>query len=253
MPETRPQTSFPDVADVVSVRTKGELPVIVGGHAVNIWALTYATRLGSRLSPYAPFTSKDLDLWGPKEILDSLAQKYGVKITLSPPRSPGIGYVMIPKGDLQLKVELLISVNGLRQAELENTFDLVIQGTEVRVLDAISCLKAKIANAADINQTDRQDVKHVQIMKICAHEFTKDLIELGDQKQVSERLVINRLEDLREIIVGPKAELVARKWDIRFDDVMPIEAIRQSMMEKVQNFARFRLEQQDPDAPRMSV
>jgi hypothetical protein len=242
MPEPRTQTSFPDVADVVSVRTKGELPVIVGGHAVNIWALTYASRLGSRLSPYAPFTSKDLDLWGPKEILDSLAQKYGVKITLSPPRSPGIGYVMIPKGDFQLKVELLIGVNGLRQAELENTFDLVIQGTEVRVLDAISCLKAKIANAADIDQTNRQDVKHVQIMKICAHEFAKDLIALGNQKQVSERLVVNRLEDLREAITSPKAELAARKWNILFDHVMPVEAIRQSTMEKVQNFARFRLE-----------
>ena len=38
------------------------------------------------------------------------------------------------------------------------------------------------------------------------------------------------------------AELVTRKWDIRFDELMPIEAIRQSTMEKVQNFARFRLE-----------
>jgi hypothetical protein len=253
MPEPRPQTSFPDVANIVSVRTKGELPVIVGGHAVNIWALTYASRLGSRLSPYAPFTSKDLDLWGPKEILDSLAQKYGVKITLSPPRSPGIGYVMIPKGDLQLKVELLTSVNGLRRAELENTFDLVMQGIEVRVLDAISCLKAKIANAADIDQTDRQDIKHVQIMKICAHEFTKDLIALGDQKRVSERLVVNRLEDLRETIVSPKAELVTRKWDIRFDEVMPVESIRQSTMRKVQNFAQFRLEQQKLGNPKRSL
>jgi hypothetical protein len=241
MPEPRPQTSFPDVADVVSVRTKGELPVIVGGHAVNIWALAYASRLGSQLNPYAPFTSKDLDLWGPKEILDSLAEKYGVKITLSPPRSPGIGYVTIPKGDFQLKVELLISVNGLRRAELENTFDLVIQGTEVRVLDAISCLKAKIANAADIDQTNRQDVKHVQIMKICAHEFAKDLIALGDQKRVSERLVVNRLEDLRETISSPKAATVTNKWNITCDEVLPVEAIRSSTMEKVQNFVKFRL------------
>jgi len=242
MPEIPPQTSFPDVADVVSVRTKGELPVIVGGHAVNIWALTYASRLGSRLSPYAPFTSKDLDLWGPMEILDSLAQKYGVKITLSPPRSPGIGYVTIPKGDLHIKVELLAGVNGLRRPELENTFDLVIQGTEVRVLDAISCLKAKIANAADLDQTNRQDVKHVQIMKICAHEFAKDLIALGDQKRVSERLVISRLEDLRGMIANAKAREFTRKWDVRFDEVMPIEAILRSTMEKMRNFARFRLE-----------
>jgi hypothetical protein len=79
-------------------------------------------------------------------------------------------------------------------------------------------------------------------MKICAHEFAKDLIALGNQKQVSERLVVNRLEDLREAITSPKAELAARKWNILFDHVMPVEAIRQSTMEKVQNFARFRLE-----------
>lgn len=267
MPEPRPQTSFPDVADVVSVRTHGKLPVIVGGHAVNVWALAYSSRLGPRLSPYGPFTSKDLDLWGPKEILDSLAQKYGVEVTLSPPRSPGLGYVVIPKGNLQLKVELLSGVNGLRQAEMESTiFDLVIQGTEVRVLDAISCLKAKIANAADIDQTNRQDVKHVQIMKICAHEFIKDLIDLGDQGRVSPRAVVNRLEDVRETVTSPKAELVTRKWGIAFDEVMPLEAIRQSTMEKVRNFARFRLEQaekprpkidftprQEPGGPKMSL
>jgi len=242
MPEIRPQTSFPDIADVVSVRTKGELPVVVGGHAVNIWALVYSSRVAAKLQSYAPFVSKDLDLWGPKEILDSLAQKYGVEISLSPPRSPGLGYVVIPKGLLQLKVELLTGVNGIRHAEMENVFDLVMQGTEVRVLDAISCLKAKIANAADIDQTNRQDVKHVQIMKICAHEFTKDLLALGEQKEVSERVVVNRLEDLRETLCSPKAEMVTRKWDILFDDVMPLEAIRQSAMEKVRNFVRFRLE-----------
>lgn len=147
-----------------------------------------------------------------------------------------------------------------------NIFDLVIQGTEVRVLDAISCLKAKIANAADIDQTNRQDVKHVQIMKICAHEFIKDLIALGDQGRVSQRAVVNRLEDVRETITSPKADLVTIKWAIRFDDVMPLEAIRQSTMEKVRNFARFRLEpsqrqrptidfppRQEPGGPKMSL
>ena len=78
MPEERPATAFSDVADVVSVKTDDELPMVVGGHAVNIWALAYSSRLGLQLQPYAPFTTKDLDLWGPKKILDSLAQKVPV-------------------------------------------------------------------------------------------------------------------------------------------------------------------------------
>jgi hypothetical protein len=252
MPEERPTTAFSDVADVVSVKTDDQLPMVVGGHAVNIWALAYSARLGLQLQPYAPFTTKDLDLWGPRKILDSLAQKYSVKITLSPPRSPGIGYVVIPKGDLQLKVELLTGVNGIRRIEEQNGVQLNILGTNIRVLDAISCLKAKIANAADIDQSSRQDVKHVKIMKLCAREFAIDILAQGNQGQISERLAINYLEDLRETITGPKAELVMRKWDMRFDEVMPVEIIRQSTMEKVRNFAQFRLEQQKLGNPKRS-
>jgi hypothetical protein len=168
--------------------------------------LAYSARLGLQLQPYAPFTTKDLDIWGPKKILDSLAKKYNVAVTLSPPRSPGIGYVIIPKGVLQLKVELLTGVNGIRRIEEQNGVQLSILGTKVRVLDAISCLKAKIANAAELDQTHRQDVKHVQIMKLCAREFAIDMIDQGNQGRMSERLAINYLEDLREIVASPKAE-----------------------------------------------
>jgi hypothetical protein len=251
MPEERPATAFSDVADVVSVKTDDQLPMVVGGHAVNIWALTYSSRLGLQLQSYAPFTTKDLDLWGPRKILDSLAQKYDVEIILSPPRSPGVGYVVIPKGNLQLKVELLTGVNGIRRIEEQNGVQLNILGTKVRVLDAISCLKAKIANAADLDQSNRQDIKHVKIMKLCAREFAVDMIVQGDQGKISERLAINYLEDLRETIASSKAKSVTRKWDILFENVMPIEAIRQSTMAKVRNFARFRLEQ--PEQPRPKI
>ena len=251
MPEERPATAFSDVADVVSVKTDDQLPMVVGGHAVNIWALAYSSRLDLQLRPYAPFTTKDLDLWGPKKILDSLAQKYNVDITLSPPRSPGIGYVIIPKGALQFKVELLTGVNGLRRIEEQNGVQLNILGTKVRVLDAISCLKAKIANVADLDQSHRQDLKHVKIMKLCAREFAIDMMDQGNQGRISERLTINYLEDLRETLTSPKAEVVTRKWGIPFDEVMPLEAIRQSTMEKVRNFARFRLEQAEPQRPKI--
>jgi hypothetical protein len=253
MPEERPSTVFSDVVDVVSVKTDDQLPMVVGGHAVNIWALAYSSRLGLQLQPYAPFTTKDLDLWGPKKILDSLAQKYNVEITLSPPRSPGVGYVIIPKGTLQLKVELLTGVNGIRRIEEQNGVQLNILGTKVRVLDAISCLKAKIANAADLDQSRRQDVKHVKIMKLCAREFAIDMIDQGNQGRISERLAVNYLEDLRETITSSKAESATRQWDIRFDEVMPLEVIRQSSMEKVRNFARFRLEQTEIPRPKLDV
>ncbi len=263
MPEQPPATAFSDVADIVSVKTDNRLPTVVGGHAVNIWALAYLPRLDLQLRPFAPFTTKDLDLWGPKKILDSLSQKYGVEITHSPPRSPGIGYVVIPKGALQLKVELLTGVNGLRGIEEKNVVELTVLGTRVRVLDAISCLKAKIANVADIDQSRRQDVKHVKIMKLCAREFAVDMMAQATHGKISERDAVNYLEDLREAISSPKAQTATQKSGLTFEEVMPIEAIRQSSLEKVRNFAQHRLHQaslyspfppaqKPPRGPRMS-
>jgi hypothetical protein len=97
-------------------------------------------------------------------------------------------------------------------------------------------------NAADLDQSERQDVKHVHIMKLCAREFAMDIHAQGEQRRISERLAVNYLEDLRATIAGPKTKLVTAKWDITFDEVMPIEAIRRSTMQKVRNFARFQLD-----------
>jgi hypothetical protein len=91
------------------------------------------------------------------------------------------------------------------------------------------------------------------------------MIDQANQGKISERLAVHYLEDLRETIASPKAESVTRKWHIRFEDVMPVEVIRQSTMEKVRNFARFRLPSetprpkidfsppQSPDGPKMSL
>jgi hypothetical protein len=242
MPEQKVSTTFSDIANVVSVKIDGELPVIVGGHAVNIWALAYLHRAGANLKAFAPFTTKDLDLYGPIKILEKLGEKFGVPVALSPPRLPGLGHVLIPQKETVLKVELLPGVHGLQRIEAQNIVKMTIEGTEIRVLDAISCLKAKIANAADLDQANRQDVKHAQIMKICAHEFIKDILIQGNRGQITERLVVNNLENLLEIVTSREAQKVELKWGLRFADVLPMEVIRQCPMEKVKNFVRYRID-----------
>jgi hypothetical protein len=241
---------FADIADVASTPSAGVLPIIVGGQAVNVWAIFYLPRVGNLLQLHAPFVSKDLDLYGPREILDDLSKRYGVPVTLSPPRFPAIGQVVISKGDKVLKVELLNNIRGISHPGTENAVDLRVEGIDLRVLDAISCLKAKIANAADLEQTDRQDVKHVKIMKICAREFVKDILARAEQKLDTERGVVDCLGDLQDTLRSANAQKANQKWGISFKDVMPMEAIQQSILPKVQNFSRYQL---SPDAPRESL
>ncbi len=49
-------------------------------------------------------------------------------------------------------------------------------------------------------------------------------------------------KDLDETIISPKARLVTRKWGIDFDEVMPKEAILRRELEKIKNFARYRMD-----------
>ena len=242
MREESARTRFADIAGVVSIPIDGRLPLVVGGQAVNIWAVVYAPRVGSELRTYEPFVSNDLDLCGPRKILDELSKKYQVPIKLSPPRFPGIGQIVIPLGERKLKVELLARVRGVPHIGEENMVEIAVEGVHLRVLDPISCLKAKISNAADIDQTDRQDVKHVEIMKICAGEYAKDVVA-GKPEVFGERVVVKLLERLRETITSTGAQKVAYKWGISFDNVLPSEAIQRSKMPRVQNFLRYRLGQ----------
>jgi hypothetical protein len=83
-------------------------------------------------------------------------------------------------------------------------------------------------------------VKHVEIMKICASEYAKDIVT-GEPQAFSERVIVNVLERLRETITSADAQKVTHKWNISFDNVLPVEAIQKSKMPKVQNFLRYRL------------
>ena len=141
-------------------------------------------------------------------------------------------------------MELLNGVNGLRQIGEENPVKISVQGITVRVLDPISCLKAKIANAAGIDQTTRQDVKYFQIMKMFAREYAKDILMAGEQKILSERAVVDLLQNLDQISCSSEAVRVTQKWGVTFEDVMLLEAVEKSALGKVQNFYRLGLRRQ---------
>jgi hypothetical protein len=75
MPEPRPrvETHVADFADILSPMDGSEPPVIVGGHAVNLWSLYFLANGVAGLERYLPFTSKDLDLVGTMDLLEGQA------------------------------------------------------------------------------------------------------------------------------------------------------------------------------------
>ena len=79
--EPRPVVDF---NDVFAAFKRSEDPVLlVGGHAVNIWALSYYDRAASEIIPHEPLTSSDMDVYANRNGLLWLSRELGGEVRSS--------------------------------------------------------------------------------------------------------------------------------------------------------------------------
>jgi len=133
-----------------------------------------------------PFTSKDLDFYGDPQLLEELRKSLGGLKKMSAPRGPVIGRIEVEIDGSKRIVEVLQSVHGLSPKDLSKVTPpiLEVDQCKARVLDPMTLLKAKIHNAADIDQNDRSDVRHVKIMLLLCPGIHFGRIGRGKSGQV---------------------------------------------------------------------
>jgi hypothetical protein len=122
-----------------------------GGQAVNFWAEYYSAKGADvAFGPFAPFTSKDCDIWASYAVLQYLRQERvgGRLITGTSPADGQVGVFRI-SGNPELAVDIMSNVYGVPAHQLERLRDrsLLIEG--IRVMDRglrvrrRSCWKAR--------------------------------------------------------------------------------------------------------------
>ena len=97
-PDSRPETHVADFGEILSPSDRSEPPAIVGGHAVNLWAMHFLPGGADELADYQQFPGKDLDVMGAVRHLESAA--YGAwRPCLESDRTQGFRTCMLEPPD----------------------------------------------------------------------------------------------------------------------------------------------------------
>ncbi len=213
--------------------------LLVGGQAVNLWALYYE----ARTAELAPFVSRDVDVLGDRETLESLGKLAGTKPQIFPIRPPTneVGVVIAKDATGQpLLIEVLRYVHGVSNEELrEPVYTMALGETRVRVPGPIALLQAKIANVAEIGQTGRQDARHVVILARLMPAYLADLQTAATEDRMEERKLIEFLERLLAVLTTKSARKVFDS--LRLDAKQLFEALGHAKLPKLHAFVTKRL------------
>jgi len=200
--------------DFAGLLATKEPVLLVGGQAVNLWALYYQ----SHTANLAPFVSRDVDVLGDRETLTALGQIAGAKPQFFPVKPPTneVGVVIAKDSHgVPLLIEVLRYVHGVSNEELrEPVYTVALGDVKVQVPSPIALLQAKIANVADLAQSGRQDARHVLILSQLLPAYLRDLQQAAVAGGLPERQLIDYLERLLGVITTAKAKKVLERLKI---------------------------------------
>jgi hypothetical protein len=164
--------------------------VLIGGQAVNFWAVQYLARVPELLER-GPYASKDIDLCADLDFVKKCARRLGGNATA---RLAGfddvpinIGAVRFVDGDgFERQIDFLGEPAGVPLAELLEqaaNVTLVVDGCDVRfrVMHQLHSLRSRAYNVAYIDgyQSERA-LNQLRAAIICARQYVVDLIASGN-------------------------------------------------------------------------
>jgi hypothetical protein len=228
-------------ADFAQFLATPEPLLLVGGQAVNLWALYYE----DRTRDLAPFVSRDADVLGDRETLQLLGRLAGKKPQFFPLRPPSneIGVVIgSDASGAPLLIEVLRSIKGASNEALRRpAYQFVIGDPPVQVQapGPIALLQAKVANLTEIDQRGRQDGRHIVMLARVMPAYLEQLRALAVDGQLEERRLIEFLEELVKIVTSTAGRKACA--DLRLDPRALFAELQPNRLPKLKAFLEKRL------------
>ncbi|MCC5835717.1 MAG: hypothetical protein JJU20_13365 [Opitutales bacterium] len=229
-----------ELADLLETK---EPVFLVGGQAVNLWALHYY----ERTIDLAPFVSRDVDLLGDRSTLEEVASLAKAKPQFFATRPPtnALGVVIAhDKNGEPVLIEVLKYIRGVSDEELREpsyTFEIGEKRISVCVPGPVALFKAKAANLADINQDGRQDAKHLRILSRILPDYWKDVCAAVFSGKLKERKLIGHLEMMLDVIQSSKGQSALK--NLSLNAFRLFDGLDSDRLSKVRSFCMKRLPQ----------
>lgn len=186
---------FNAATEVLILAAKAGL-ITVGGQAVNGWCETYQLDKTNPWEELQPFTSEDIDLCGTAVVLRKFIgnlEQAGYTIEVILPQTEeeekiNLAVIMAKKGTEEIGINCIRTVLGVSIEELRTTKQ-EFEGP-VFIMHPLLCLEGKIRNLAELDQSQRQDEKHVRLSIANLHEHLKaPECSTPHQKLIHERVI----------------------------------------------------------------
>jgi hypothetical protein len=212
-------------SDFAEILGAPELPLIVGGQAVNTWAYFYLPAIPD-LEEYAPFTSKDADIYGTRALARDLANRAGWECQFEEKRAPIVVAVLRKRstleGEAPLAVEVLGEVNGLTAADLALDTIIDFEGESYRIPAPPILLKAKLYNLASLVFSERpQDLKHVRMLCEIVPHYLNELHAEFRAGRLAEKLFAAAVCYTADVITSGYAGNAANPRGLNLARVIP--------------------------------
>lgn len=217
-----------------------ERNVIVGGQAVNLWALRYRRPGDPAWEALLPFTSEDLDVLGsPAD-----ARRWGAAVSASTVKvadvgtaGPNTGLLLVPLGNdggearastRLLRVDVLAWIVGVGTMQaLESAVDYrgegEMAGLNLKVLHPLLCLEGKLACLAQLSQAGRQDAKHAALSILSARGYLEEVLATRGA-----RPLLKAVERLWRLAATAEGLAGFGRAGLRPESATPFDAIRRS-------------------------
>ena len=212
-----PPLSVEDMEALLSTSPEARSSVIVGGQALNIWAVKY------KLRPVGVMLSEDVDFVGSAKAATQAGIEWGAEIKL-----PGFGHAMLNTAVLVLDfaggkrvIDFLSGVLGVDTHALKSSAITIRSDSneelQVKVMHPLHCMFSQITNAYDRRLNRRADPKNgewiaerarisIQVLNCSFNEY------LAQDKLVSAKRMATKVADF-----GTKAPALAAYFQDKID------------------------------------